>query len=317
VNEHTHQAKAESQAPATVSTKHRIDETPTPRRQERRTRKPAGHLLLLMPFLLAFATAFLASLTLAQSGDLPQPVDPLKRAENTPGRFSFNISFGYKPTGGRVLDFNEDGVPYTKTYAVHRLTPAFALGYAVTDRFSLGAGLTVSYRIEQTINSFDDGTSHYSESGSHELLPRVSLSYRLEPDNPLDPSLSLSLYKPWALEASLSLSAIRDPIVLSGSLAYWHSFMPPFTSSLTLSSGVGFVANDRISLSASASLNQPLIFASSPSLSLGLSTSYNFDPAGNSQIAFNINTTLSGGVADYGLSFSYSLRELDFELPPD
>jgi len=75
------------------------------------------------------------------------------------------------------------------------------------------------------------------------------------------------------------------------------------------------VANDRISLSASASLNQPLVFASSSSLSLGLSTSYNFDPEGNSQIAFNINTTLSRGVADYGLSFSCSLRELDFGLP--
>ncbi|WP_457637634.1 hypothetical protein [Oceanithermus sp.] len=235
----------------------------------------------------------------------------MKRPENTPGRFSFNVSLGYRPAGGRVLDFDESGSPYTKSFADHNLAPAVALSYAVTNRLSLGAGLTVRYQIEQSIIRYSDGTSRYSENGSHELLPRISLSYRLEPDSPLDPSISLSLNKPWALGASLSLSAIRDPIVLSGSLAYWHSFMPPFSSTLTLSGGVGFVANDRVSLSANAGLSQPLEFASTPSFLLGLSTSYGLDPEGNGQISLDVDATLNEGVINYGLSLAYSLRELD------
>jgi len=87
--------------------------------------------------------------------------------------------------------------------------------------------------------------------------------------------------------------------------------MPPYASNLTLAFGSGFVANDRVSFSLNASLNQPLNFASTPSLSLDFSSSYGLDPEGRSQLRLGLNASVSGGAVAYGLRLGYGLRELD------
>jgi len=252
----------------------------------------------------------LAGPAVAQAS-LPQPVDPLKRPGHTPGRLTLNLSLGYAPTGGLVLDYDADGNPYSDTYAVHAFTPNLALSYALSDRLTLGAGFSLPYRIEQTLRRYSASDVRYLERGALAVLPRASLAYRLSPESPYDPSLSFTLYKPWAAGASLSASLLRDPVVLSSSLSFSHSFMPPYTSSLALAFGSGFVANDRVSFSLNASLNQPLVFASAPSLSLDFSSSYGLDPEGRSQLRLGLNASVSGGAVAYGVRLGYGLRELD------
>ena len=87
--------------------------------------------------------------------------------------------------------------------------------------------------------------------------------------------------------------------------------MPPYPSSLSLSAGAGFVANDRISFALNAALVQPLSFAASPSLAAGLSTSYNLDPEATRQLTVSLKGTVSGGSLGYGVGLGYALRELD------
>jgi len=277
-------------------------------------RKPLLTLPRTLPSPLLWAT-FLSAVLLAAlpaaAQSLPEPVDPLKRPASTPGRLTLGVSLGYAPTSGVLFDVDEGGNPYTDTYALHTLIPDLSLKYALSDRLSLGAGLTARYRIEQTLRRYAPDDTRYLESGSLVFLPRASLAYRIAPESPLDPSVVLSLYKPWAADVSLSASLIRDPIVLSSSFAFAHGFIPPYPSSFSLAAGAGFVANDRISFGLSTTLTQPLVFAASPNLSLGLSTSYGLDPEGSQQLTVSLNASVTGGALAYGINLGYELRELD------
>ena len=253
----------------------------------------------------------LALPSLAQSGSLPEPVDPLKRPETTPGRLSVGVALGYDPVSGSLFDVDDDGNPYTDTFAVHAFAPSLTLNYAISEHVIVGAGLSARYQIEQTLRRYTPADVRYLEKGSLALLPRASLAYRLDPEGALDPTLSATLYKPWAGDVSFSASLIRDPIVLSSSLSFAHGFMPPYPSSFSLSAGAGFVANDRISFTVDATLVQPLSFAASPSLAAGLSTSYNLDPEATRQFTVSLKGTVSGGSLGYGVRLGYALRELD------
>ncbi len=271
-------------------------------------REAMARLALAAALLLA---GLLALPALAQSGPLPDPVDPLKRSETTPGRLSVGVVLGYAPVSGNLFDVDDDGSPYTDTFAVHALTPSLTLKYAVNDRMTIGAGLSVRYQIEQILRHYTPSDVRYLEKGFLALLPRASLAYRLDPEGALDPTLSVTLYKPWAGDVSFSASLIRDPIVLSSSLSFAHGFMPPYPSSFSLSAGAGFVANDRISFALNAALVQPLSFAASPSLAADLSTSYNLDPETTRQLTVSLKGTVSGGSLGYGVRIGYALRELD------
>jgi hypothetical protein len=58
---------------------------------------------------------------------LPEPVDPLKRPEVTPGRLSVGLTLGYVPAGGAAFGYDEEMGSYTDDYAVHALTPDLTL----------------------------------------------------------------------------------------------------------------------------------------------------------------------------------------------
>ncbi|WP_287372310.1 hypothetical protein [Oceanithermus sp.] len=155
----------------------------------------ATQLWLAAALLLAGSLALPA---LAQSGPLPDPVDPLKRPETTPGRLSVGVALGYDPVSGSLFDVDDDGNPYTDTFAVHAFAPSLTLNYAISERMTVGAGLSVRYHLEQTLRRYTPSDIRYLEKGSLALLPRASLAYRLDPEGALDPTLSVTLYKPWA-----------------------------------------------------------------------------------------------------------------------
>jgi len=292
--------------------------------------KPAVSYAAIRPLLLLllFVGSLASAPALAQSSStgstspspasqLPEPVDPLKRPEHTPGRFSFNFYFGYSPSSGAYLDYDEEGNPHTDSYTSHALSPSFSARYAISEQLTVGAGLTIHYTVTQTLRSYYEGeteSTKYIDEGDLSFLPRLSLAYRPEPDSLYDPSLSFTLYKPWALGVSLSVSLLRDPVVLSSSLSLSHSFMPPYSSSLSLAAGAGFVANDRISFSLNASLDQPLSFAASPGLSLTFSAGYGLDPEGNSQLSLDLSASFKDGGASYSLGLGYGVREVEVKL---
>jgi len=270
--------------------------------------KPKRFTPALLLLLLAFGLA------LAQS--LPEPVDPLKRPEPEPGKLTFSASLGYTPTGYTAVGLDETRGPYTDRVAGHALTADLALSYALSRTLSLGAGLTGALAYTQTLRTFADETRAYRDETQTDLIPRIALAYRLAPDHPLDPGLSLSLSYPWATSASLSLSFLRDPTVLSLSLEASHGFDPPYTTALGASFGAGFVANDRVSYRISAALSQPIAYAAPPTLAAAFGADLALDPESRQSASLTLSASLSGGEVRAGLSLGYRARGIALPAGP-
>ncbi|AEB12903.1 hypothetical protein Marky_2181 [Marinithermus hydrothermalis DSM 14884] len=125
----------------------------------------------IAPALLLLLLAF--SLALAQS--LPEPVDPLKRAEPEPGKLALSVSLGYAPTGYRGLGVDPAKGPYTDRVASHGLSADLALSYALSETLSLGAGLAGALAYTQTLRTFADETQAYRDETRTDLIPRIAL----------------------------------------------------------------------------------------------------------------------------------------------
>ena len=269
---------------------------------------------LRRPIVPAFSLLLLLGLSLAQS--LPEPVDPLKRPEPEPGKLAFSASIGYTPTGYTVVGLDEDRGPYTDQAAGHAFTADLTLSYALSEALSFGAGLTGSFAYTQTLRTFADETRDYLDETRVDLVPRIALAYRLAPDHPLDPGLSLSLSYPWAASASLSLSFLRDPTVLSLSLEASHGFNPPYPTTLGASFGAGFVANDRVSYRISAALGQPIAYATPPTLTAAFGADLALDPESKQSVSLTLRASLSGGEMRAGLSLGYRARGIALPAVP-
>jgi hypothetical protein len=217
---------------------------------------------------------------------------------------------GYTPTGYRGLGVDPAKGPYTDQVAGHALTADLALSYALSRTLSLGAGLTGALAYTQTLRTFADKTRAYRDETQTNFTPRIALAYRLAPDHPLDPGLSLSMSYPWAASASLSLSFLRDPTVLSLSLEASHGFNPPYPTALGASFGAGFVANDRVSYRLVASLAQTLAYAAPPTLAVAFSADFSLDPQARQGVALTVRGSLQGSQARAGLSLAYRARGL-------
>ncbi len=266
----------------------------------------------IAPALLLLLLAF--GLALAQS--LPEPVDPLKRAEPEPGKLTFSASLGYTPTGYRGLGVDPAKGPYTDRVAGHGLSADLALSYALSKTLSLGAGLTGSFAYTQTLRTFADATRAYRDETHTDLIPRIALAYRLAPDHPLDPGLSLVLRYPWAASASFALSFLRDPTVLSLSLEASHGFDPPYPTTLGASFGAGFLANDRVSYRISAALSQPIAYATPPTLTAAFGADLSLDPESKQSVSLTLSASLSGGEVRAGLSLGYQARGIALPAGP-
>jgi len=263
---------------------------------------------LVLPLLLLLAFG----LALAQS--LPEPVDPLKRPEPEPGKLTFSASFGYTPATHTAFGLDETRGPYTEQTAVHGFSADLALGYALTKTLSLGIGITGALSYTQTLRTYTDETQTYQDTTETELTPRIALAYRLAPDHPLDPSASLSLAYPWAASASLALSFLRDPTVLSLSLEASHGFHPPYPTTLGASIGAGFVANDRVSYRLSAALSQPIAYATPPVLTAAFGADLSLDPEVKQSVSLTLRASLVAGEVRGGVSLSYRVRELGLKV---
>ena len=253
----------------------------------------------------------LAPPSLAQSGSLPEPVDPLKRPERSPGLFSLSFSLDYNPGGGQVFDVDDDGHPYAERLARHAFNPSLGLQYDASERMTLGVSLTLPYAIEQRLRTYAPEDRRYIEEGRLASSAAVSLAYRAAPESPYDPTLSVTLARPWSVDLSASASLLRDPVVVSAAAGYTHSFMPPFENQVRFSVGAGFVANDRFSFSLRATLKQALVFAAPAELGANFSTSYSLDPEGTAQVTLGANAWFGPAATNYGVSLGFSASRLD------
>ncbi len=185
---------------------------------------------------LAFLLLFLG---LAQA-----QIDPLRRPEETPGRVRWGLSLAYTPTGGTGLGADERG-PFALAWVEHGVDLGVGLNYALDRAWSVGLDLRLGlvWRVEE--RNYGDGLLRLGESQANGN-GTFRLGYRLDPESPLDPRVSLSLAYPWGVGLGLGLGLLRDPVVLEvgGRVAVSEGS----GVRVGLEGGLGFVANDWVSL---------------------------------------------------------------------
>ncbi|MGB9757857.1 MAG: hypothetical protein ACPLZE_05290 [Candidatus Bipolaricaulaceae bacterium] len=227
-----------------------------------------------------------------------QPIDPLRRPEETVGQYTWRLSLGYTPSGREGVGVDELGRPYTFTTFSQewRLTLSGTVQLAT----GLKAGVEVS---EQTV--FTQEVRRYPEEVRLSFSRRAVSSglfceYRLDPQKPWDPRASFLLGYPWKGGAGLSLSLLRDPMVLVADLSVRYQEEEPW-SWFMLGLGAGFVANLWINISASATLAVPVGGIGVPQTSLSIRARYALDVKGKQEIGLRANLVLRGEQTWLGL----------------
>lgn len=253
---------------------------------------------------------FILGLGLGQG--LPVPVDPLKRLEPEPGQLTFSARLGYLPRGYTVFGTDEALGPYRERVAVHALRVDLDLSYDLSRDLTFGVGLAGELAQTQVLRAYYDGGEDRRAEGSSSLVSSLALGYRLVPGDPLDPSLTLTLAYPWALSASLGLSFLRDPVVLSLALEYAQDFAP-LLGSLGLTLGAGFVANDLVSYAFQVTFRQPLAYAEAPSVGASFAVDLGLDPEAKGSVSLIFQGSLRGGETRAGLGVGFRLRDISLK----
>jgi hypothetical protein len=184
--------------------------------------------------------------------------------------------------------------PYTFT----RFSQEWRLTLSGTVQMATGlkTGIEISEQttLTQEIRHYPNDEVRLSSS-SRAMSYNLFCEYRLDPKNPWDPRASFSLGHPWQGGVGLSLSLLRDPMVLVADISLRGQSEEPW-SWLVLGLSAGFVANLWISISASAGLAVPLAGVGIPSTTLGIRTRYALDVKGKQEIGIRATLVLRGGL---------------------
>ena len=220
------------------------------------------------------------------------PIDPLRRPEEPVGQYTWRLGLGYTPSGQEGMGIDELGRPYTFT----RFSQEWRLTLSGTVQLATGlkTGFEVSEQtlLIQEVRRYPDEEVRLTSS-HRAMLYNFFCEYRLDPKNPWDPRASFSLGHPWRGGAGLSLSLLRDPMVLVADISLRGQSEEPW-SWLFLGLGAGFVANLWISISATTSFAVPLVGVGIPLMSLSIRARYALDVKGKQEIGVRATLFLRG-----------------------
>lgn len=196
------------------------------------------------------------------SGDL----SALHRTDNGGMLVEFKASYSPQGRKGTAIEINGDCYDYTALLEETILELSGSARLGASSRIGLSLNRTLwdlkeerAYATERRITS---------SSGQH-FGSSLFVSQRLLPNHALDPYLTLTLANPGPSGISISASYILDPVVLVGRLDLLTSSKSE-THWLAVAGSIGFVANARLSLVATGSLNVPVDSVGLPSASFGL-----------------------------------------------
>ena len=218
------------------------------------------------------------------------PIDPLKRPDEAPGEYTWQVGLGYTPSGREGFAVDAFGQPYAYTL----LSQEWRLTLVGTIHF--GGGWKTGIEISQSITTVDELRRYpWDEerlSTTHRgMAYSVFQEWRMDPKNPWDPRVSMSLGHPWKARVAAAASLLRDPMVLVGEIGLRSQQEEP-QAWLTLALGAGFVANAWISLSTSGSLAVPVLGVGVPMTSLGVRLRYSLDPKGKGEVGARATLSL-------------------------
>ncbi|TAE59151.1 MAG: hypothetical protein EAZ76_02235 [Nostocales cyanobacterium] len=234
------------------------------------------------------------------------PIDPLRLPDSEAGSYIYTFGIGYSPSGIErdFVDFFGD--PARLTLTENSLNLSFSGGYSFNKNLSIYANVIPSLFVREEKQQFinESITTRRSET---DITGSLALEYRFAPQAVLDPRLSVAVSYPLGINVQTSATLLKDPVVLLGSLGYNKSFELE-EDSIAFGIGAGFIANEYINFSATASHSFPLETASLSTTSLSFRTGYNLDQKGGSELGFKTTLSVRGEDTRVGFSVEYGGR---------
>lgn len=227
------------------------------------------------------------------------PADPLVRPDETPGKYELTLGLAYVPGGEEGLALSEHG-PVVYTNLQHQVVVPLGLQYFASPSSSIV--LTLTPRIVHTIRAeMASGAATTSSQTETSIGGSVGLRRRLAPLHAWDPTLALSLDLPFrTAQLALSVSWLRDPVVLSGSLSYKVAIQPR-AHHVAVDLGAGLFLNDKIRARVSAQQSVRLDEPALPRWNWSSGIVYSLDGRGISDLYVGLQRAEQGGKAVTGL----------------
>jgi hypothetical protein len=208
------------------------------------------------------------------------------------GRLMWTVAFGYSASGREGLAFDEFGDAYS--FILLEQDSVFSLAATTGLSATTSVGATIALRRTDTTESrqyVDLQTQDASTSRGVSCL--VWHQSRLDPADETDPRLTLSVGYPAAAAGSISVSLLKDPIVLAAEVGV-RGVKDPSSSWVVLDLGVGFVANTWIRLTTFAGLEVPAGSAGLPTARIGEEVRYTLDVGAGREMALRAMMVVRG-----------------------
>lgn len=239
------------------------------------------------------------------------PIEPLRRLQEVQGAYNYTLGITYTPSSRQGLDFGTDFdgnlVPYKFNTFNQNASLSLSGGYSFNKYFGINSSIDWGFSPIRENRDFFDLTRQALDESESSLGGSFGLEYRAAPSSFLDPRFSVNIAYPWTISTQAQISLVRDPMILLASVGYSRS-LQGIGENVSLGVGTGFVANDIISLSGSASYAIPIDDVSLPVTSLSFRTGYNLDPKGNQEIGLRATLSTSGSDTRIGLGLEFGGR---------
>ena len=267
--------------------------------------------ILRVPVCIFAAAGILIALGAARpAAALEAGVEMIQHEEQERGRVDFRIGVGLRPSGARER-LAVGGAWVERLRTTQDFGVDAGLTYHLSGRAAVTGGMAWRRLLdEESVRAA--GFEEVEQSARSSTSGSLGLQLRLDPRSTLDPRLGLSLSSGGRGRIDVSLSRIADPIVSTLALAYsvtggdgaGAGGAPP-GADMAVSAGVGFVANDRLSLTATLGHHFPVGRRDLPATSLTLRWNWAIDTGERREVTVLAALRHSGGTAtvSFGVEF--------------
>lgn len=245
--------------------------------------------------------ACLSSFVFAQTS-----FQPLQRAPESGGQYTWQMNLGYTPSGQEGVGVDEFGQPYSYTRFSQDWQFGISGTLSLSSEWKIGfSGANSTTKQREARKYFDHETD--VKSTQHDFAYSMSCAYRIDLKSSWDPRLSLSFGHPWQGNVGVSVSLLQDPVVLVGQVNMLTQAGEPHNW-LGLALGAGFVANAQIDLSASVSVTIPTSGVGLPTTTIGMRVLYGLDSESKRKVGVRVTLSVQGGVPQLSIEGEASWR---------
>lgn len=243
----------------------------------------------------------LSSLSLPQT-----PFQPLQRPSESGGQYTWQMNLGYTPSGQEGFGVDEFGQPYSYT----RFSQDWQFGISGT--LSLNSEWKMGFSGANSTTQHREARKYFNretdlKSTQHDFMYSISSEYRIDPKSAWDPRLSLSFGHPWQANVGVSVSLLRDPVVLVGQVNMLTQADEPHNW-FSLALGAGFVANASINLSTSLSVTIPTSGVGLPTTTIGMRALYSLDSGSKREVGVRVTLSVQGQIPRLSIEADASWR---------